>query len=931
MKARVYQLAKELGRSSKELIDILAEFGIDVKNHMSTLSEDQVMRARAVLMPRATDEPPKKKTPPKRIPPRRIAPMPPPVEADDDDDDTPTEAPADEPSEPAARPPVAPRAGTVRAVPPVRPGRPAPKPAADEPAAEAPADEPAAPSQPAAAQAADMPAASAPETPTDETDSADTPAQPAASDDPPPARPRVAPRPGPARPGTPPPRPGAVPPSGRRMVPPRVPPVAPRRPVPGAGARPIPGGGSITARRPAVRPGGRPGGPPARPGRPGGRPTGVGRIGRPVAPPSPDMQKPGARGRGRGGPGRGGGGPRRPQYGGGGRSGGRSKSRLKRRELTESTVDLSSRTSVEIHVPTTVRDFSAETGIRVPTILTKLMAVGLMANINSALSQDFVELLATEFDFADKLVVKQTEAAEDKLMAEFEVEDAAEDLQLRAPIIAFLGHVDHGKTSLLDAIRGSNVQADEAGGITQHISAFKVTTADGKKVVFLDTPGHKAFTEMRARGADVTDVVVLVVAADDGVMPQTKEAISHAKAADVKIVVAINKVDAPGANIDKVKTELSAEGLQPEDWGGDTSCVETSAITKQGIDDLVEILALESELMDLRANPDRRAQGHVLEASVSGGKGVLTTLLVKNGTLRVGDYVLAGQATGRVRAMMDDRGRTIEVAPPATPVEVLGLNDAPEAGEAFIAVEDEKAAKDVVAERLSKKRALTASKPPSSIDELMKGISDKQVKEVKVVLKADVQGSVEVLRKELSDLAADEVKVTVIHAQVGGVNESDVLLANASGAIIIGFNVVADERARQAAEAHGISMSFYSVIYKITEDLRALMEGMLEPEEKEEIQGHVEIRKVFKISRFGNIAGCYVTDGLINRNSRIRLARDGIVIHTGTLDSLKREKNDVREVKGGLECGIKLAGYDDIKEGDVLEAFTTVQVKRTLG
>ena len=604
---------------------------------------------------------------------------------------------------------------------------------------------------------------------------------------------------------------------------------------------------------------------------------------------------------------------------------------MKRRELTSTSVDLSTRETVEIHMPTTVREFSSETGIRAPVILGKLMTVGLMANINSSLTEDMIELLAVEFKFDEKLVIRAEEKAEDKLRASFEVEEKEEDLNNRPPIITFLGHVDHGKTSLLDAIRGSDVQSHEAGGITQHISAFKVKTREGKEVVFLDTPGHEAFTKMRARGADVTDVVVLVVAADDGVMPQTEEAISPAKAAGVKIVVALNKIDLPGANPDKVKTELSSKGLQPQDWGGDTEVIPCSAITKDGIDDLLEVLSLESELLEIKANPDRPAQGHVIEASVSGGKGVLTTLLVKNGTLKSGDFLIAGQAYGRVRAMLDDQGLKVDGAPPATPVEVLGLNEAPEAGESFMVVADEKQAKEVVAERRSHKRGvMAASKPPASLEEIMKGISERSIKEVKVLLKADVQGSVEVLRKELGDLGTDEVKVNVIHAQVGGINESDVLLAEASGAIIIGFNVIADERARAASDSNGVAMQFYRVIYKITEDLRALMEGLLDPEEKEEITGHVEIRKIFKISRYGNIAGCYVTDGVINRNSRIRLARDNIVIHDGRLDSLKREKNDAKEVRGGLECGIKLDSYDDIKEGDTIEAYEVVKVKRTL-
>ncbi|MBN2490038.1 MAG: translation initiation factor IF-2 [Planctomycetes bacterium] len=799
MKARVYELAKELKRTSKDLIKVLAELGIDVKNHMSTLTEDQVMRARAHLMPRVRPAAPPPPAPRPHRPPTTLAPR---------------------PTQPPPPPTVGRKIVPGGTTPPVRPGRTLPV-------------RPAPPSRPS-----------------------------------PPLR-------GPSR--------GAAGP---------------------------------------VRPG-RPG-----PGGRGGFDHGDGGGGT-AAPPS-EFQKPSRATRGPAGRGarvtaeR----DRRSRQEGGVQA----RPKIHRRELTATSVDLSSRASVEIHVPTTVREFSAETGIRVAVLLSKLMNMGLMANINSALNQETVELLALEFKFEDKLVIKAEEKAEDRLLAELDVKDREEDLTHRPAIITFLGHVDHGKTSLLDAIRGSNVQASEVGGITQHISAFKVRTKDGKQVVFLDTPGHEAFTKMRARGADVTDVVVLVVAADDGVMPQTEEAISHARAADVKIVVALNKIDLPGANPDRVKSELATKGLQPQDWGGTTEVVPCSAVTKQGIDDLLEILALESELLELKANPNRAAQGHVLEASVSGGKGVQTTLLVKNGTLRTGDYLIAGRAAGRVRAMLDDRGKKILEAPPSTPVEVLGLSAAPEAGDSFVVVTDEKQAREVAAERQQRRRGtLVAARAPASIEEIMKGISEKKLKEIRVVLKADVQGSVEVLKKELEELGTDEVKVNVVHAQVGGVNESDVLLASASGALVIGFSVIADERARAAAESHGVSLAFYNVIYKITEDLKAAMEGLLDPEEKEEVTGHVEIRKVFRISRVGNIAGCYVTSGLVKRNSRIRLARGGIVVHQGRLESLKREKNDAREVRAGLECGIKLEGYDDIKEGDTLEAYEIVKVKRTLG
>ena len=839
MKARVYQLAKELDRKSKDLIKVLTELGIEVKNHMSTLTEDQVMRARAHLMPRVQPTAP---PPPS---PRPLKPPPPTL---------------------PTRPTLPPPPGGRRIVPPGSPSRP--------PGRRTPGD------------------AAARRTPT-------------------PTRPPGVTR-GPGVPGRGPGVPGRGP-----GVPGRGPGVPGRGPgVPGRGPAAGPGKGPAAPRRAPPRPGDR---------KPGAPTT--------AAPPAPEYQKPG---RGIGGrptrpPGRGG---PRPQRGGGRPPYSpqqRTRPKIRRKELTGTSVDLSSRTEVAISLPTTVREFSAETGIKVSVLLRKLMTIGMMGNINSSLNEELVELLAQEFKFDDKLKIKTDEKAEDRLMADFEAEDKQEDLVDRPPIVTFLGHVDHGKTSLLDAIRGANVQASEAGGITQHLSAFKVKAKEGKEVVFLDTPGHEAFTKMRARGADVTDVVVLVVAADDGVMPQTEEAISHAKAAEVKIVVALNKIDVPGANIDKVKAELAAKGLQSQDWGGDTEIVQCSAITREGLDDLLETLTLESELMELKANPNRMAQGHVLEATVSGGMGVLTKVLVKNGTLRPGDFIIAGQATGRVRALIDDAGQKVSEAPPATPVEVLGLNHAPEAGEPFIVVKEEKQAKDVVAERQQRRRgALALSKPPATLEEIMKGISEKKLKEVKVLLKADVQGSVEVLNKEITDLSTDEVKVTVIHAQVGGINESDVTLANASGALVIGFNVIADERARSASEIYNVPMEFYSVIYKITEDLRAAMEGMLEPEEKEEITGHIEIRKVFKISRLGNIAGCYVTDGLVNRSSRVRLARDGIVIHKGRLESLKREKNDVREVKAGLECGIKLESYDNIKEGDTVEAYEIIKVKRTL-
>ena len=587
-------------------------------------------------------------------------------------------------------------------------------------------------------------------------------------------------------------------------------------------------------------------------------------------------------------------------------------------------------TEAELVTPVTVKDFSLALGIRASQIIGKLMQIGVMANINQVLNQEMVEMLASQFG------VKVTLKTPKDISAEFleeqkKVEDKAEDLTLRAPVVTFMGHVDHGKTSLLDAIRQANVVATESGGITQHIGAYRVKTPNGKSVVFLDTPGHEAFTSMRARGANVTDVVVLVVAADDGVMPQTEEAINHARAAEVPMVVAVNKVDKPNANVLRVRQQLASMGLQPEDWGGQTVFVETSATTKKGLDELVEMLSLEAELLELKANRNRLAEGTVLEARVSEGRGSTATVLVQNGTLHVGDAVLCGKTYGRVRAIYDDRGEETKEAGPSMPVTVLGLSEMPEAGDRLFAVADLAQAKEVGEARARKTRqAEVVERAPVTLENLFAQIEIGRLKELRIILKADVKGSAEVLRKSIEEVSTAEVKVNILHSAVGGINESDVLLAHASDAIVIGFHVAPDERARKVAEDKGVEIRLYQVIYQVIEDVRKALEGLLEPERKEVVDGHLEVRETFKVSRVGTIAGCYVTDGVIPRNATLRLYRDGVLVYQGKIETLRRFKDDVREVRAGFECGLKIANFDDVKVGDKVEALHVEELARKL-
>jgi translation initiation factor IF-2 len=516
------------------------------------------------------------------------------------------------------------------------------------------------------------------------------------------------------------------------------------------------------------------------------------------------------------------------------------------------------------------------------------------------------------------------------LELEHQVEDQETALLPRSPVVTIMGHVDHGKTSLLDAIRSTNVTAQEHGGITQHIGAYHVQV-DGRSVTFLDTPGHEAFTAMRARGAKVTDIVVLVVAADDGVMPQTVEAINHARAAEVPIIVAVNKIDRPDANMEKVKRGLSEYGLVAEDWGGDSVFAPVSAKTHEGVPHLLEMLLLQADILELKANPEKLARGTIVEAKLDRGRGPVATVLVQEGTLRVGDAFVCGVYHGKVRAMIDDRGRKVDTAPPSFPVEILGLQGVPQAGDSFVAVADESKARQVAEYRQSKQRETELVKSSKvSLEELYDQIKTGDVKELRVVLKADVQGSVEALTEALSRMSTDEVKLKVIHGSVGGITESDILLATASNAIVIGFNVRPESKGAALAAREGVDVRLYTIIYEAVADVRAAMEGMLEPTFREQTQARVEIRQTFNIAGVGTIAGCYVSEGKITRANQVRLLRDQVVVFEGKLASLKRFKDDVREVGAGYECGLSLEGFQDIKQGDVIEAYERIPVVRRI-
>jgi translation initiation factor IF-2 len=593
-------------------------------------------------------------------------------------------------------------------------------------------------------------------------------------------------------------------------------------------------------------------------------------------------------------------------------------------QRTQITVPKAIKRRIRISEVIALSDLSQRMGVKATDLIKKLMSLGVLATINQTVDADTAALVASEFGYE----VENIAAAEEEILTQ--AEDRPEELLPRPPVVTVMGHVDHGKTSLLDTIRKTRVAAGEAGGITQHIGAYAVEASRGP-LVFLDTPGHEAFTALRARGAKLTDITVLVVAADDGIMPQTVEAIDHSKAAKVPIIVAVNKMDKPEADPDKVKRGLTEHGLVPEDWGGDIICVPVSAKKGTGIDELLEMIALQAEMMELTANPDKPARGTVIEARIDRGRGPVATVLVQEGTLKVGDILLAGFNSGRIRSLTNDQGKRVKEAKPSTPVEVTGLDGVPTAGEFFQVVDSERAAREVAGRRAEKNREEEMAKSRKvTLADLHTRIAEGQIKELPVIIKADVQGSVEALTQALEKIATAEVKIRVIHGAVGGITENDVNLASASQAIIVGFNVRPEAKAAGIADQVGVDVRLYDVIYDATDDLKKALAGLLAPTQEERVLGRAEIRQTFRIPKAGTVAGCYVTQGVVQRNARLRLLRDNVVIYQGELGSLKRFKDDVREVREGFECGLSIQNYNDVKEGDVLEFYVVEDVERTL-
>ncbi|MGB9711327.1 MAG: translation initiation factor IF-2 [Thermodesulfovibrio sp.] len=597
------------------------------------------------------------------------------------------------------------------------------------------------------------------------------------------------------------------------------------------------------------------------------------------------------------------------------------KNKFKKEESVQVPSTAPRKKSIKIEEGTTVKEFAELIGQKVSDVIKKFMELGYMPTINQPVDLDAAQLIAESFG------VKVELAQAEEIDVIQEQEDAPELLQPRPPIVTVMGHVDHGKTSLLDAIRKTKVTEQEAGGITQHIGAYKVSLA-GKDITFLDTPGHEAFTALRARGAKVTDIVVLVVAADDGVMPQTIEAINHAKAAGVPIVVAVNKIDKPEANPQRVRTQLSEHGVIPEEWGGQNIFVDISAKKRIGIENLLEMILLQAEIMELKANPNKPARGTIIESRLDKGRGPVATVIVQNGTLRVGDAFVAGTTYGKVRALIDDTGKRVNEALPSTPVEVVGFEEVPQAGDSFIVVEDEKIARQIANARAQKKRLAEMQKAQKlTLQDLYEKIKEGEVKELNLIIKGDVQGSVEALKKAVEEISHPDIKVRVIHTAVGGITESDVNLAATANAIIIGFNVRPETKAQELADQLGVDIKLYSIIYEVIDDVKKALQGMLEPEIKERVLGRAEVRAVFKISKVGTVAGCYVLNGVISRASDgIRVIRDNIVVYEGRISSLKRFKEDVREVQAGYECGLTIENFNDIKEGDILENYVLEKI-----
>jgi len=612
----------------------------------------------------------------------------------------------------------------------------------------------------------------------------------------------------------------------------------------------------------------------------------------------------------------------------------------RRRELraregaADSSLDQETSGKVQIEAPFTIKELAEASGVRASEIIKKLFLQGIIATVNVAIDPARAQEIMIDFDLELEVVTKKT--AEEEVSSVF-VDRAQIDVRPRPPVVTIMGHVDHGKTSLLDKIRRTNVAAGEAGGITQKTSAFRVSVdinEETKHIVFLDTPGHQAFTEMRARGANLTDIIVLVVSAADGVMPQTIESINHAKAAKVPIVIALNKIDSPQATesqIQKIFGQLAEQDLSPQEWGGSTELVKTSAVRGDGIKELLETLDLQAQVLELKAGFGGSARGRVVEAARDEGRGPLATVLIQEGELKVGDFIVVGRAFGRVRDIADDQGKRIKVAGPSMPVVISGMDQVPDAGDPFFVTSTLRQAEEAADGRRMREREEHLQQPKVTLDSLLGQMKDAAVKEILIVLKADVQGSVDVIQNEVERLSTDEVKIRVLHAAVGGINESDVQLAQASKAVIVGFNVIPSGKARGLAEQKSVEIRTYQVIYDITEDVKKAASGLLEPEIRQEILGHAEVRKVFSVSRVGTIAGCYVTDGQVQRDALIRVTRNGVVIvNDRILEQLKRFKDDAKEVKANMECGMKIVGYDDIKEGDVLECYKKVEIKRTL-
>jgi len=986
-KPRIFELAKELGISSKALMSLLERLGLEAKNQLSVvepkvadLLRAQLKGAKAGARPApaaassATAAPaassaaaaaPAASAPPAAEPaatgpaaaaPAAAAPAAPPAAAQPA---AAAQAPAAVNGSAAAPPPVAPR--------PAAPAQPAAEPAAPQaapPPAEPPS-EPAAP--PAAAPAAPpqpvpqlRPVPSTPQRPRPQ-----QPQQPAARGplNPPQGGPGAPPRPAAG------PRPGVVPRPGQPgPLPPRRP-IAPNEPIPTL--RPVPAGqASVRPPRPPQRPMGAPGaGNGQIPGRPGVAPRpgqgGPGqyqqpRPGTPGVPSGPAGRRPAGNGpfrpiAGATAPPRPFGGPRpgapgngpltppgpTPSTGGGRPGGGRgrlTREQLEAKKARDAEMRLEKQRrrnggyvdrvedpskkleSIEIPDILTVQELATSMIVPAADVIKELFRMGTMATINQNISSDQAIAVARKFGF--NAIVKE---AGEEVVVEQE-EDKPEMLQSRPPVVTVLGHVDHGKTSLLDKIREANVAAGEAGGITQKIGAYTVEQA-GRPITFIDTPGHEAFTAMRARGAKVTDVAILVVAADDGVMPQTREAISHIKAANVPIVVAINKMDKEDAQPDRVKQQLTDEGLQPVEWGGKIEMVPVSARRGDNIDTLLETVLLEADLRELRANPHRRATGVVIESALDRGRGPVATVLVQNGTLRVGDVVVVGPTYGKIRALIDDKGKQVKKAGPSTPVEIMGLNDVPSAGDTMMVVSDEKTAREAAAKRSTKRRdvrmATSTGGAKVSLETFMLMPAEGGTKTLNLILKADGQGSVEALRARVESLSTNEVDVRVILAGVGGITENDVNLASASGAVLIGFNIRPDEAVKRLAESEQVDLRFYQVIYDVENDLKKAMVGMLAPKFRELVLGRAEVREIFKVSKVGTIAGCYVQSGKIVRNAKVRVLRDAAVVFEGEIESLRRFKDDVREVNENFECGIQVARFADLKQGDVIEAFTS--------